>query len=96
MEKIYSRKRFKRINKKYKFIILIIVITVMETFLVTLIILFNLSFSLLIFPFFIIPALFAYVILMQEKRVQEIERSAPDFLRQLSSMLQVGLSFEKT
>ena len=74
--------------------ILIIVITVMETFLVTLIILFNLSFSLLIFPFFIIPALFAYVILMQEKRVQEIERSAPDFLRQLSSMLQVGLSFE--
>ena len=28
------------------------------------------------------------------RRAQEIERTAPDFLRQLSSMLQVGLSFE--
>lgn len=33
MEKIYSRKRFKRINKKYKFIILIIVITLLVAYL---------------------------------------------------------------
>jgi len=48
----------------------------------------------LILPFFIIPGLFTYVIVQQERRAQEIEKTAPDFLRQLSSMLQVGLSFE--
>ena len=54
----------------------------------------NLPVSVLILPFFAIPCLFTYVIVQQEKRAQEIEKSAPDFLRQLSSMLQVGLSFE--
>ena len=42
----------------------------------------------------VIPGLFTYVIVQQERRAQEIEKTAPDFLRQLSSMLQVGLSFE--
>ena len=55
---------------------------------------FNLPLSVLILPFFSIPILFTYVIVVQERRAQEIEKSAPDFLRQLSSMLQVGLSFE--
>ena len=50
--------------------------------------------SVLILPFFVIPGLFTYVVVVQERRAQEIEKSAPDFLRQLSSMLQVGLSFE--
>jgi flagellar protein FlaJ len=50
--------------------------------------------SVLILPFFAIPVLFTYVIVQQERRAQEIEKTAPDFLRQLSSMLQVGLSFE--
>ena len=50
--------------------------------------------SVLILPLFIIPGLFTYVVVVQERRAQEIEKSAPDFLRQLSSMLQVGLSFE--
>ena len=50
--------------------------------------------SILILPLFIIPGLFTYVVYQQEKRAQEIEKTAPDFLRQLSSMLQVGLSFE--
>ena len=54
----------------------------------------NFPVSLLILPFFVIPGLFTYVIVQQEKRAQEIEKTAPDFLRQLSSMLQVGLSFE--
>ena len=60
---------------------------------VTLMIL-NLPLPLLILPFFSIPGLFTYVVVVQERRVQEIEKTAPDFLRQLSSMLQVGLSFE--
>lgn len=50
--------------------------------------------SILILPFFIFPGLFTYIVVVQERRAQEIEKSAPDFLRQLSSMLQVGLSFE--
>lgn len=54
----------------------------------------NLPLSSLIVPLFVVPGLFTYVIVQQEKRAQEIERTAPDFLRQLSSMLQVGLSFE--
>ena len=54
----------------------------------------SLPISVLILPFFSIPILFTYVIVQQEKRAQEIEKTAPDFLRQLSSMLQVGLSFE--
>ena len=54
----------------------------------------NLPVSLLILPFFIFPGLFTYVVVVQERRAQEIEKTAPDFLRQLASMLQVGLSFE--
>ena len=64
-----------------------IVLTLTVTFL-------NLPVSVLILPLFVIPGLFTYVIVQQEKRAQEIEKTAPDFLRQLSSMLQVGLSFE--
>ena len=42
----------------------------------------------------IIPFVATYVFIKQEKRAAEIEKSAPDFLRQLSAMLKVGLSFE--
>ena len=54
----------------------------------------GLPISLLILPFFIFPCLYTYVVVQQERRAQEIEKTAPDFLRQLASMLQVGLSFE--
>ena len=54
----------------------------------------NLPVSVLILPLFIFPGLFTYVVVVQERRAQEIEKSAPDFLRQIASMLQVGLSFE--
>ena len=74
--------------------ILIIFILLSEIVLAVTLSIINLPFSVLILPFFIIPILFTYVIVQQEKRAQEIEKSAPDFLRQLSSMLQVGLSFE--
>ena len=74
--------------------VLIIFILVSEIVLAVTLTLLNLSWSMLILPFFVIPGLFTYVIVQQERRAQEIEKSAPDFLRQLSSMLQVGLSFE--
>ena len=74
--------------------ILIIFILLSEIALALLLTLLNLPVSVLILPFFAIPVIFTYVIVQQERRAQEIEKSAPDFLRQLSSMLQVGLSFE--
>ena len=74
--------------------ILIIFIVAGEIALVVALMIFSMHASVLILPFFVIPGLFTYVIVQQEKRAQEIERTAPDFLRQLSSMLQVGLSFE--
>lgn len=74
--------------------ILIIFLIVSEIALAVTLTLLNLPVSVLILPFFVIPGLFTYVIVQQERRAQEIEKSAPDFLRQLSSMLQVGLSFE--
>ena len=48
----------------------------------------------LFLPFLSIPILATYVFVKQEKRAAKIEKSAPDFLRQLSAMLKVGLSFE--
>ena len=74
--------------------ILIIFIIISEFALTLTLTLLNLPISLLILPFFIVPGIFTYVVYQQEKRAQEIEKTAPDFLRQLSSMLQVGLSFE--
>ena len=74
--------------------LLLIIILLCELLLCMLISVFNFSVSVLIIPLFIIPVLFTYVVVQQERRASEIERSAPDFLRQLSSMLQVGLSFE--
>lgn len=74
--------------------ILVIFILASEIALTLTLILLDLPVSVLILPLFIIPGLFTYVVVVQERRAQEIEKSAPDFLRQLSSMLQVGLSFE--
>ena len=74
--------------------ILVIFILASEVALTLTLALLNLPVSVLILPFFIIPCLFTYVVVIQERRAQEIEKSAPDFLRQLASMLQVGLSFE--
>lgn len=74
--------------------ILIIFIMISEIVLGVTITFFGLPVSVLIVPFFAIPGIFTYVVVQQERRAQEIEKTAPDFLRQLSSMLQVGLSFE--
>lgn len=74
--------------------VIIIFILVLEIALALSITILNLPVSVLILPFFVVPGLFTHVIVQQEKRAQEIEKTAPDFLRQLSSMLQVGLSFE--
>ena len=75
---------------------IIIFILVTEIILVTLIFILNVPSSILFLPFLIFPAIYTYVSIKHERNVAEIEQSAPDFLRQLSSMLKVGLSFEKT
>ena len=74
--------------------IIILFIVVVEIALLIGLSILNLSPSVLILPFFIIPGIYTYIIVQQERRAQEIEKTAPDFLRQLASMLQVGLSFE--
>ena len=49
----------------------------------------------ILFGFFIPPGfLIGTIIIKTEKRAEEIEKASPDFLRQLSSMLRVGMSFE--
>ncbi len=73
---------------------LVIFILASEIALAIILAILNLPASVLILPLFIIPGLFTYVVVIQERRAQEIEKSAPDFLRQLASMLQIGLSFE--
>ena len=74
--------------------ILIIFMLISEFSLALTVTMFSFPISVLILPLFVIPGLFTYVVVQQEKRAQEIEKTAPDFLRQLSSMLQTGLSFE--
>ena len=74
--------------------ILVIFILASEIAIAAILTIFKLPASMLILPFFIFPGLFTYVVVQQERRAQEIEKTAPDFLRQLASMLQVGLSFE--
>ena len=74
--------------------ILIIFISVSEIVLMLTVTMISFPISVFILPLFVIQGLFTYVVYQQERRAQEIEKTAPDFLRQLSSMLQVGLSFE--
>lgn len=81
-------------NPSQFLVILIIFILLCELLMGLLIMVLNLPLSLLILPLFVVPGLVTYVVVQQERRAQEVERTAPDFLRQLSSMLQVGLSFE--
>ena len=72
----------------------VIFLIVTEIILVILSFTLNLPSSILFAPFVIFPAIYTYVSVKSERNSQEIEKSAPDFLRQLSSMLKVGLSFE--
>lgn len=65
-----------------------------ELVLIFLILLFNVSLISIFTPFILIPIFFTISMIRQERRSAEIEKSAPDFLRQLSSILKVGLSFE--
>ena len=74
--------------------ILTFLILLLEIAFILIIFILNTPAFLLAIPFFIIPAFIVYCFMKQEKRAAEVERSAPDFLRQLASMLQVGLSFE--
>ena len=73
---------------------MVIFLLVTEIILVSILFIFNLPLSILFLPFLIFPIIYTYVSLKHERNVAEIEQSAPDFLRQLSSMLKVGLNFE--
>jgi flagellar protein FlaJ len=57
---------------------------------------FNINFFILLLIAIIFPPSFliTYIIISAEKRTEEIEKSTPDFLRQLSAMLRAGMSFE--
>ena len=59
--------------------ILIIFILVAEIVLALTLTLLNLPSSVLILPLFVIPGLFTYVIVQQERRAQEIEKTAQTF-----------------
>ena len=83
---------FTDVNKVLAMLIIFMLIS--EFTLAITVTMFRFPVSVFILPLFVIPGLFTYVIVQQERKVQEIEKTAPDFLRQLSSMLQVGLSFE--
>ena len=62
--------------------------------LLSLILSFNIGYA-VILAFFIPTISFILILFMKiERRASEIENSIPDFLRQLSSMLRVGLSLE--
>jgi flagellar protein FlaJ len=76
--------------------ILIISITILSLVLGLISILFGIDILIaLLFSFLTPPAiLITILVLRSEKRADEIEKASPDFLRQLSSMLRVGLSFE--
>ena len=73
---------------------IIIFLIVTEIILVIIFSILNLPLSILFAPFLVFPAIYTYVSVKQEQNRTKIENSAPDFLRQLSSMLKVGLSFE--
>lgn len=74
--------------------LIIIFILFLETIFLLLIFIFNFSLLYLLVPFLVIPMFISYIMIQQEKRANKIEKAAPDFLRQLSSILKVGLSFE--
>ena len=63
------------------FAMIVIFIIISEIALALTWVLLSFPVSLLILPFFVIPGLFTYVIVQQEKRAQEIEKTALDFLR---------------
>ena len=62
--------------------------------LVSLLLSFNVAIALILAIFIPTIAFILILFLKIEKRASEIENSIPDFLRQLSSMLKVGLSLE--
>ena len=66
----------------------------LELFTIILILIFSLDIILILFPFLIFPIFYTYILIKQEQKATAIEKTAPDFLRQLSSILKVGLSFE--
>ena len=57
---------------------------------------FDMLIALILAIFTPIVVLIVFILIRSEKRLSYVEKSIPDFLRQLSSMLRVGMSLEKT
>ena len=74
--------------------IIIIIVSILLFLIISLIFGFGILIAIL-FAIFIPPSFLAgMIIIKSEKRAERIEKASPDFLRQLASMLRVGLSFE--
>ncbi len=67
---------------------------VSEILIFLLVLIFALDFLFLLVPLVSFPIFFTFIVLKQEQKASEIEKSAPDFLRQLASILRVRMSFE--
>ena len=78
----------------YLLTLILLFILLFEMFLIILNLIFNLNIIFLLIPFLIIPIFISYILILSERRINEIENAAPDFLRQFASVLRVGLSFE--
>ncbi|RAP51462.1 MAG: hypothetical protein BZ138_05165 [Methanosphaera sp. rholeuAM270] len=78
-------------------LIAVIIVLMIIVFITTLTfsLIFNTSLSLSVFTTILVPVLLIfYVYYKNEKRLEEIELELPDYLRQLSSLIKVGLGLE--
>ena len=71
-----------------------ILLILFEILIAVIVFLLDLDSLFLIIPFLFFPIFYSFILIKQEKRATEIEKTSPDFLRQLASILKVGLSFE--
>lgn len=75
-------------------ILLVIIVLLLLFVFVSLILSYNLLLAVMLAVAIPIAVSVAYVLIKTEQRASEIENSIPDFLRQLASMLRVGMSLE--
>lgn len=75
-------------------LIFIIILFSIISILIALIFSFDLIISLVLAILSPIVFLIVFILIKSEKRLSQVEKSIPDFLRQLSSMLRVGMSLE--
>lgn len=75
-------------------VIFITVLLVVLSVVLSVLFSFDMLIALILAIFTPIVVLIVYILIKSEKRLSYVEKSIPDFLRQLSSMLRVGMSLE--